>query len=112
MKTSPTQRSTKYLRSFGYIVCKVEQRLPIPGMFVTRDAFGFGDLLAAGKGMGIALVQSTSRVNLSARIAKAKALPEFQKWIDAGGIVIFHGWSKKGKKGKRKLWHVEEQVEP
>jgi hypothetical protein len=43
---TPAARSTKFLRDHGFSVCRVEQRLPIPGKFVTKDAFGFGDLLA------------------------------------------------------------------
>ncbi len=96
----------KHLRQQGFIVAKVEQRLPIPGMFVTRDAFNFGDLLIAKEGYGIALVQTTSRANLNARVHKAKLIPEFASWIAAGGKVIWHGWSKRGARGKRKTWEV------
>ena len=46
---TPSARSTKYLRGMGCIVCRVEQRLPIPGKFITRDAFNIGDLLAAAQ---------------------------------------------------------------
>jgi len=46
---SPTARSIKWFRDRGYVVARVEQRLPIPrlGFYTTLDAFGFGDLLVA-----------------------------------------------------------------
>ena len=107
---NPTARSMRYFKDRGYIVARVEQRLPIPGMFITLDAFGFGDLLVASPGFGIALVQSTTFTNLKARQKKAKALPEFRKWRHSGGKVIFHGWVKRGPRGKRKTWQLAEDV--
>lgn len=107
---SPTQRSMKWARDNGYIVAKVEQRIPAPGLFITRDAFGFGDLLLAG-GTEIALVQVTSTGNLSAREAKArtKCKKELRIWLLASGKFWLHGWSMKGARGKRKTWQLKQR---
>ena len=107
VKTSPTQRSTKYLRDQGFIVAKVEKWNQYA--MVRQDVFGFGDLLIAKEGYGIALVQTTSRSNLNARMVKAREIPEFDLWLRAGGKVLFHGWSRRGPRGKRKTWQVEER---
>jgi hypothetical protein len=82
------------------------------------DAFGFGDILAcrnpADAVFGdIALVQTTVMSSMAAHKAKILALPEFQKWKDADGIVILHGWSRRckdGKRGARKIWTLREEV--
>ena len=113
MKTSPTQRSTKHLRDLGWIVTRVEQRLHMPKspFPITKDAFGFGDLLAANVGMKkIALIQSTGGQggNFAARIRKIIDTPDIAfaawNWIAAGGIIIVHGWAKRGARGERKKW--------
>lgn len=107
---TPSARSTKWLRDLGFIVCKVEQRLPIPGKFITRDAFNIGDLLVAKEGFGIALVQVTSMSNLAARERNAREIPELPKWLAAGGKFLMHGWAKKGPRGKRKTWQLVERT--
>lgn len=115
---TPTARSTQWLKDNGYIVAKVEQRLPIPGKFITRDAFNFGDLLCAGCGNkemfgAIALVQVTSTGNMSAREKKILAIPEAALWVNAGGEIWLHGWSKKGARGERKTWQLtQRRIEP
>jgi hypothetical protein len=98
----------KYLRRLGFCVARVEQRLPIPGRSVTKDCFGFGDLLAVSDAGGIVLVQTTTRANLSKREAKARAIPELGTWLRAGGKFFLHGWAKRGARGKRKLWELTE----
>lgn len=117
MKTSPTQRSTKYLRDHGCIVCRVEQRLHMPKspFPITKDAFGFGDLLAALPAEGevegeIALVQVTSGSNHNARKEKIAAEPLAAKWKEAGGMILLHSWARKGPRGKRKLWTLREEI--
>ena len=104
-------------------MCIVEKFLLARGgmKFPRRiDAFGFGDLLACRmKAMvllpaitlsGIALVQTTTRANMAAHRVKILAIPEFQKWKNAGGIVLLHGWRKSGARGKRKTWQVTEEI--
>ena len=126
MKTSPTQRSLAFLRKSGFTACIVEKFLPARGgmKFPRRiDAFGFGDLLACRGNTGhvsfrdgpnslpsqIVLVQTTTAVHMADHRAKILAIPEFYKWKEAGGLVLLHGWSKKGPRGKRKLWQVREE---
>lgn len=114
---TPSARSTKYLRDRGWIVCRVEQTLHMPGKpwGNKKDAFGFGDLLAARPGPEIqqamiALVQVTSTGNLMARWKKIAAEPLAQKWKEAGGNILLHGWSKRGPRGKRKVWTLREEI--
>lgn len=104
---TPKNRSKKWLEGCGYAVADGESR--IPHTFITRDLFGFGDLLYAGAGE-IGLVQVTTNSNLAARIKKARACPAFSVWLAAGGIVRFHGWAKRGPRGVRKKWEVVERI--
>jgi hypothetical protein len=120
---TPSARSTKYLRDHGFIVCRVEQRLHMPKspFPITKDAFGFGDLLAAKPGhlsqytltlhgAQIALVQVTSTGNLRARQSKIEAEPLADKWKQSGGTILLHGWAKRGSRGKRKRWTLKEEI--
>jgi len=47
--------SEKLLTSDGWTCCRVEQR--VPGCFITRDAYNFGDLLCCSPTRGVMLVQ-------------------------------------------------------
>ena len=84
---------------------------------VRIDAFNFGDLLACReRGIGdaaqIALIQTTDHTSFSKHKAKILPIPEFQKWKDAGGIVLLHGWRKgpkDGVRGTRKIWILREE---
>lgn len=100
--SSPSARSKAYMAKQGYIVGTVERYCS----FTRRrhDLFGFIDLIAV-RGQDVVGIQTTSDANLAARIAKAEALPEFPIWLRAGRVE-FHGWGKKGGKGKRKMWSV------
>jgi hypothetical protein len=118
---TPTARSMKYFRDQKVPCCRVEQRLPIPGKFVTKDAFGFGDLLVLGylhyadvvgphfREAGISLIQVTSTANLNAREEKIRGIPEAVMWAESGGRIFLQGWSKKGPRGKRKVWTLTER---
>jgi hypothetical protein len=79
------------------------------GPLITRDAFNFGDILACKVGVpGAVLVQTTSGANASARVKKIQAIAEAGMWLAAGNRITVHGWSKKGKAGKRKMWECRE----
>ena len=124
MKESPTSRSMKFLRGLGYIVTKAEQRLPIPGMFVTKDAFGFGDLLVCKTGrLGATLVQVTAAPMFNRRVNKIMGIPEDKNdeakleeyakiraqaivWLSARNRIVVHEWKKKGPRGEPKRWRV------
>lgn len=99
---SPSARSKAYMVKQGYIVGTVERYCSSTKR--RHDLFGFIDLIAV-RGSDVVGIQSTSDANLAARISKAEALPTFSVWLRAGRVE-FHGWGKKGAKGKRKLWSV------
>ena len=85
--------SRKLLESQGWTVDVVEQR--IPHTFITRDCFGFADLLAISPSMGIMLVQVTGgpdNSNFCARVQKIKATAESGLWLASGGRIQVHSW--------------------
>jgi hypothetical protein len=118
----------QHFKKAGFIVARVEQRLHMPGQPfpVTRDAFGFADLLIAKGGYGAALVQVTATGDMNRRIAKiggspADASDEKQTalakiahinatiWLQSGNRIFVHGWAKRGKRGVRKVWTLTER---
>jgi len=116
---TPMQRTLKEMRDRGYLAEKVEQRLPIPGKFVTRDFLNFIDIIAvlpdgaisngiteAGRIVG---VQTTSGTNHANHRDKILAEPKYQAWKQAGGLVLLMSWAKRGPRGKRKLWEAREE---
>lgn len=111
---TPTQRSLKLLRERGYIVDVIEKWIPctpkgFKGPIKRRDAWNFGDLLAAKIGVqGATLVQTTSGSNVSARLAKIKSIAEAGIWLASGNRIVCHGWAKRGERGKRKTWTCRE----
>jgi hypothetical protein len=106
LANSPTQRSLALLRKDGW-TCTVTEKYN-PFAQTRQDLFGFIDIvcLRGGEG-GILGVQTTTGSNLSARLKKIKAIPEYKLWLESGGRIEIHGWGKKGKVGKRKLWEVK-----
>lgn len=99
------QRSLAHLRKEGYVVEIVEHF----NFFSKRriDLLGFADILALKPGEILA-VQTTTRSNTASRINKIQGLAKAKAWTDAGGEIVVHGWSKKGPRGKRKLWALTE----
>lgn len=89
---TPTNLSIALLESRGWIACVVERRI---ARCLSKDAFGFGDILAAKTGSAIVLVQTTSAGNVGARIMKIKLEPLAKKWIRAGGAIVVHGWKRR-----------------
>ena len=103
--SSPTQRSLGLLRKEGFCVQVVERFNPYAKVRV--DLFGFIDIVAIREDfMGILGIQTTSTGNISSRIKKILAIPEAKTWLQCGNKIIVHGWSKRGKVSKRKLWQV------
>ena len=123
-------RSANKLRKDGFIVANVEKWIPIPGKAfkVTRDAFGFGDLLIAGpNGWGAALVQVTDSSSITARIKKIQGIAKDTQdlkqvkdalaanenavaWLRAGNRIFVHGWGKYklARGGKACRWRCNE----
>lgn len=81
------------LRKWGYEVDKVEQRLPIPGKFVTRDLFTIIDLLAMKPGHRLLAVQVTSRSNVNARVKKSEE--KAKVWTSTGNCFQVWGYDDK-----------------
>lgn len=123
---TPTARSLERLRKMGWPAEVVEHRLSIPGMrHVTRDLFGFGDILAIGSGFNL-LIQTTTGSNLAARVTKAQTICLCGKLPDehvtakvrcreyrvalAVWLSVPHnraegwGWALRGARGQRKVW--------
>lgn len=103
-KTSPTQRSLKYLRAKGYVVDICEKWNAYTR--TRKDLFGVLDLVCLGHGT-ILGVQTTSGPG-SSRITKILAEPRAKVWLENGGKITVHGWSLRGARGCRKRWTVRE----
>ena len=95
----------KMLEAEGWTCFVVEQR--IPHTFITRDVFGFADLLIMSPSRGIALVQVTGGGHLADRAAKIKAEPRHAIWLASGGRIIVHDWVKRAKQKERECRILE-----
>lgn len=103
-----TLASEKQLTAEGWTCCRVEQR--IPGCFITRDAYNFGDLLCCSPGRGVMLVQvtgGTSTSNFHARVNKIKAEPRHAIWLASGGRIQVHSWESRADTKERALRILE-----
>lgn len=113
-RASPTQRSLAHLRKQGYTCAVVEKWNP--HAHIRQDLFGCIDIVALsvirldqGTVGDILGIQATSATNLAARRTKSLAEPRLRTWLEAGGSFWLHAWSKKGARGKRKLWTLTEE---
>lgn len=100
--------SIKMLDREGWTCFVVEQR--IPHTFITRDVFGFADILACSPSRGIMLVQVTghaSTSNFHSRVAKTKAEPRHAIWLASGGRIQVHSWQGKGNKRDCKILEIK-----
>jgi hypothetical protein len=103
-----TNASIKHLESEGWTCWTVESR--IPHTFITRDAFGFADVLAMSPTRGIMLVQVTGGTgvsNFNVRVEKVKAEPRHAIWLASGGRIQIHSWQRSTKDNARILNLVE-----
>lgn len=104
---SPTSRTLKLLREQGFFAEVVERRVPYKN--ITHDYAGCCDIIAL-RGRQTFCVQATSGSNISARVKKIQASPNYPLLKKAGWSVAVIGWSKRsvvkkdGKKGKAKRW--------
>ena len=105
MTTSPTKRSLDLLREEGYTVAITEHFNPWAK--IRQDLFGFIDIVCIKSGVpGVLAIQTTTRENVTKRIAKIRLIPAHKIWLESDNRIEVHGWSKKAKVGKRKLWEV------
>jgi len=103
--TSPTARSLVQLRKDGYIAQVVERWNSFAN--IRQDLFGFIDIVAIHpEQKGVLAIQATSNSggNVSAHHKKIIAEPRSRLWLKCGNRILLWGWSKKGARGKRKLW--------
>lgn len=105
-RVSPTQRSLARLRELGYVAQVVERWNPHAR--VRQDLFGCIDILAIEPGSKTPIlgVQACAAASVSERLKKAIAEPRLMQWIRSGGSFEVWGWSKRGARGKRKVWSV------
>lgn len=90
---SPTQRSLAHMRGLGFYAEVVERYNPFSR--TRHDLFGFGDLLCVHMETGdLALVQTTSASNVSARINKIATHENLSLVRKAGFSIFVHGWYK------------------
>jgi hypothetical protein len=102
---SPSGRSIKLMESEGYAMDIVERR--IPRTLITKDLFGFIDLLGIHRETGeIKAIQATSASNVSARIRKITDSPFLALVRKAGWSIEVHGWH-----GDRKGAHSVRRVD-
>lgn len=105
-RTHPTwkekTRSERWLRERGWTVDNVEYRLP--GSFITKDLFGFGDLMAIRATLPHLIVQATSATNSAARETKIEKEPRAALWLRTGGAIHVHGWARPSPGGRRSEW--------
>ena len=100
---TPTARTLKRLRDNGYIAQVVEKYNSFSRKRI--DLFGCIDVVAIHPAQkGVLGIQATTTGHMAARIKKSKAIPALRVWLQAGNQFEVVGWSKKGPRGKRKIW--------
>jgi len=97
--------SRKMLEEQGYTVGLVEQR--IPHTFITRDFFGFADLIAVSPTRGTMAVQVTGGGNGSTRAIKVRAEARAGIWLAAGNRIQIHDWVKRANQKERECRILE-----
>ena len=110
-KTSPTQRTLKWLKQQGYEACIVERYIPRAQKRI--DAFGFGDILAMWTGMveKLVLVQTTSGSHHADHKTKILGETRARLWLQNGGHILLISWRKLRVKDTPKLRRWEPRVE-
>lgn len=98
---SPTQRALQFCRDHGLTAQVVERWNPHAK--VRQDLFGIIDLVVL-VGSSILGVQVTSGSNHASRETKAEQEPRLREWLRCGGAFEVWSFSKRGERGKRKLW--------
>lgn len=83
--------SMKYLESLGYLCHVVEKR--IPGTFITKDMYGFIDILAVRPGE-ILGVQATSADHVAHRVNKIAEHENVGRVRESGMRLVVHGWKR------------------
>ena len=121
---SMTGHTSDLLRCRGFIVTQVEHWKPamrwdkslqknvLVPFGVRVDAFGFGDLLAAKPGWGVALVQCCADTDHARRRTKILTECEWEstEWKASGGRILLISWAKKRTEANmREHWEPREE---
>jgi hypothetical protein len=102
-KTSPTQRTKKFLVDAGFKVAITERWNQWAK--VRQDLFGFIDLVAIHRDTsGVLGVQTTSGTNHAARRTKILESAEAHLWVECGNRIWLVSWAIRGAAGKRKKY--------
>lgn len=105
---SPTQRARAYCKANGWVSSIVEKWNPHAG--IRQDLFGVIDLVVLdGKGGGPLGVQVCAGGSHAARRTKALAEPRLQAWLASPARFAIWSFSKRGERGRRKLWALREE---
>jgi hypothetical protein len=104
--SSPTQRTLAECKRRGWTAQVVERRVPFH--HTTIDLFGCIDIVALLPG-GIAGIQTCAGASHAARRTKSLAEPRLALWLARGGKFSIWSWSKRGARGKRKVWTLREE---
>ncbi len=91
-RMSPTAQTLNALRRQGFAAGIVERWIAQAG--IRKDLFGCIDLIAAKPGEPIIGIQATSNSNVSARLTKARSIPELATWLATGARFQVWGWAK------------------
>ena len=102
--------SVKRLTDEGWTCQIVEYR--IPHCFITKDCFGFGDILAISPSRGTMLVQSTGGGNGPARAAKIRNEPRAGVWLACKNRIQVHDWRQRAGQKDRVCMVLEITKQP
>jgi hypothetical protein len=106
--SSPTQRSLEFCRKQGWIAGVVEKWNPHAR--IRQDLFGCIDIIVIDDlEQGPLAVQATSGTGHAARRKKSVAEPRLKLWLEAPARFEIWSWSKKGPRGKRKVWTLRRE---
>ena len=104
---TPTQRTLAECRKRGWIAQVVERWNPHAR--IRQDLFGCIDIVALTP-EGILGIQACAGSSHAARMTKALGEERMHRWRIAGGKFQVWSWSKRGARGKRKVWTLREEA--
>jgi hypothetical protein len=106
---SPTQRARAFCKANGW-TSQIVERFNVYAK-VRQDLFGVIDLVVLdGQGGGPLGVQVCAGASHAARRDKALAEPRLREWLSAPARFEVWSYSKRGERGKRKLWTLRREA--
>lgn len=109
MARTTINRSIEYMRQEGYYCQNVERY----NSYTNRreDFGGFADIICWHPEKKITVaIQATVQKHAGAaeRQLSEKASDHLMAWVKAENKCVIHAWAKRGPRGKRKVWTVNE----